>query len=51
MTGQTSCFKSGQAVNETINSAHREYTLKVNIELVIFYAGVEGLELFESLRG
>ncbi|MDI9222109.1 cupin domain-containing protein [Pantoea sp. EA-12] len=51
MTGLTRCFKSGQAVNETINSAHRGYTSELHTELVIFYAGVDGLELSESLPG
>ncbi|RPE03229.1 cupin [Candidatus Pantoea deserta] len=42
---------AGQALNETINSAHRGYTTDQPAELVIFYAGVEGQELSLPLPG
>jgi len=50
-TGATCCVKAGEAVNETVNSAHRGYTTEQATELVIFYAGVEGQELSEPLPG
>ncbi|MFJ5159988.1 cupin domain-containing protein [Pantoea sp. NPDC088449] len=50
-TGKTHCVKAGDALNETINSAHRGYTTDDATELVIFYAGVEGQALSESLPG
>ncbi|MDU6441664.1 MAG: cupin domain-containing protein [Pantoea sp.] len=42
---------AGEALNETINSAHRGYTTDEPTELVIFYAGVEGQELSQPLPG
>lgn len=50
-TGQTHCFKAGEALNETVGSAHRGYTTEKTTELLIFYAGVEGQELSEPLPG
>ncbi|KHJ69709.1 cupin [Pantoea rodasii] len=50
-TGATYRIKAGEAINETVNSAHRGYTSELGAELVIFYAGVEGQELSEPLPG
>ena len=50
-SGVSHCAKAGEALNETINSAHRGYTLEQGVELVIFYAGVEGQALSEPLPG
>ncbi|MBK0089910.1 cupin domain-containing protein [Erwinia sp. S59] len=50
-TGVTYRAKAGDAINETVNSAHRGYTSELGAELVIFYAGVEGQELSEPLPG
>jgi len=50
-TGQTQSFNAGETLNETVNSAHRGYTTDKTTELIIFYAGVEGQELSESLPG
>lgn len=50
-TGATHCVRAGEALNETLNSAHRGYTSELPAELVIFYAGVEGQELSEPLPG
>jgi len=50
-TGATYRVKAGEAINETVNSAHRGYTSEQGAELVIFYAGVEGQELSEPLPG
>lgn len=50
-TGVTYTVKAGEAINETINSAHRGYTSEQAAELVIFYAGVEGQPLSEPLPG
>ncbi|KJV48768.1 cupin [Pantoea sp. BL1] len=50
-TGQTHSFNAGEALNETVNSVHRGYTGEQATELIIFYAGVEGQELSDSLPG
>ncbi|MGB9098007.1 cupin domain-containing protein [Erwinia sp.] len=50
-TGNTHRVEAGEAVNETVNSAHRGYTKEQPTELIIFYAGVEGQALSESLPG
>jgi Cupin domain. len=50
-TGATYRVNAGEAINETVNSAHRGYTSEQGAELVIFYAGVEGQELSEPLPG
>lgn len=42
---------AGEALNETLNRAHRGYTTDQPTELVIFYAGVEGEELSLPLPG
>ncbi|NIG20659.1 cupin domain-containing protein [Pantoea sp. Al-1710] len=50
-TGATYRVNAGEAINETVNSAHRGYTSEQGAELVIFYAGVESQELSEPLPG
>lgn len=50
-SGETYQIRAGEALNETIDSAHRGYTTDEATELVIFYAGVEGQELSIALPG
>jgi len=50
-SGVTYSVKAGEAINETIDSAHRGYTRERPAELVIFYAGVEGQALSVPLPG
>ncbi|ARF52596.1 MULTISPECIES: cupin domain-containing protein [Pantoea] len=50
-TGEQQTFQAGEALNETINSAHRGFTLESPAELIITYAGVKGQELTEPLPG
>lgn len=50
-TGRTHTFCAGQAINESVNSAHRGYTTGQGAELVITYAGVEGQTLTDPLPG
>lgn len=50
-SGETYQVRAGEALNETIDSAHRGYTTDEATELVIFYAGVEGQELSIALPG
>lgn len=50
-SGEQQTFKAGQALNETVNSAHRGFTLDQPAELVITYAGVKGQQLTEPLPG
>lgn len=50
-SGETHTFRAGQAINESVNSAHRGYTTSVAAELLIAYAGVEGQALSEPLPG
>ncbi|HCX00338.1 MAG TPA: cupin [Pantoea sp.] len=50
-TGERFSVSAGQALNETIDSAHRGYTSEEPTELLIFYAGVEGQELSLPLPG
>jgi len=50
-SGEQHSFHAGEALNETVNSAHRGYTLDEPAELVITYAGVKGQELTEPLPG
>ncbi|MET3815191.1 cupin domain-containing protein [Pantoea sp. UYEF8] len=50
-SGEQQTFKAGEALNETVNSAHRGFTLDQPAELVITYAGVKGQQLTEPLPG
>lgn len=50
-SGEQQTFKAGEALNETVNSAHRGFTLDQPAELVITYAGVTGQQLTEPLPG
>ncbi|MEZ3500465.1 cupin domain-containing protein [Pantoea sp. KPR_PJ] len=50
-SGEKHQVSAGEALNETLNSAHRGYTTDEATELVIFYAGVEGQQLSVSLPG
>lgn len=50
-TGETHTVNAGEALNETVDSAHRGFTNEEAAELVIFYAGVEGQELSIPLPG
>lgn len=50
-SGETASVRAGEALNETLNRAHRGYTAEQATELVIFYAGVEGQELSLPLPG
>lgn len=44
-TGESRVFKAGEAMAEVVNSAHRGYTGEQAAELIVFYAGAEGLPL------
>jgi len=50
-SGEQRTFHAGEALNETVNSAHRGFTREAPAELVITYAGVKGQELTEPLPG
>ncbi|MDQ1210732.1 cupin domain-containing protein [Pantoea anthophila] len=50
-SGEQRTFHAGEALNETVNSAHRGFTLEEPAELVITYAGVKGQALTEPLPG
>jgi len=50
-TGECHTIHEGEALNETIDSAHRGFTCEDAAELVIFYAGAEGLVLSVPLPG
>lgn len=50
-SGEQRTFHAGEALNETVNSAHRGYTLEEPAELVITYDGVKGQALTEPLPG
>jgi len=50
-SGQRQHVNAGEALNETVNSAHRGYTAEQATELIIFYAGAEGQSLSEPLPG
>lgn len=50
-TSEQQTFQAGEALNETVNSAHRGFTLNTPAELVITYAGVKGMELTDPLPG
>jgi quercetin dioxygenase-like cupin family protein len=50
-SGATHSVKAGEAINETLDSAHRGFTRDQPAELVIFYAGVEGQPLSVPLPG
>lgn len=50
-SGETYSVVAGEALNETLNSAHRGVTGEEPAELVIFYAGTEGQPLSVPLPG
>lgn len=50
-SGRTHRVKAGEALNEATGDIHRGYTTDEAAELVIFYAGAEGLPLSEPLPG
>lgn len=50
-TGETKTFSAGEAFNESIDIAHRGYTTNEPTDLIIFYAGAEGMELSIPLPG
>jgi quercetin dioxygenase-like cupin family protein len=50
-TGHTHTFYAGQAINESVERAHRGYTTEEGAELVITYAGAEGQTLSVPLPG
>lgn len=50
-SGECHTIHAGEALNETINSPHRGFTGKEAAELIIFYAGTEGVKLSEPLPG
>ena len=50
-SGETKTFNAGEAFNESIDIAHRGFTTDQRAELIIFYAGVEGMELSIPLPG
>ncbi|MCW1829954.1 cupin domain-containing protein [Enterobacter asburiae] len=44
-TGQKKLLKAGEVLPEMVDSAHRGYTGKEGVTLVVFYAGQKGLPL------
>nr|WP_277977550.1 cupin domain-containing protein [Pantoea endophytica] len=50
-SGETKTFNAGEAFNESIDIAHRGFTTNQRAELIIFYAGVEGMDLSIPLPG
>lgn len=44
-SGEKRVFRAGEAMAEVVNSPHRGYTGEQAAELVVFYAGAEGLPL------
>jgi quercetin dioxygenase-like cupin family protein len=44
-TGERRIFHAGQALAECVDAVHRGYTTDRPVELVVFYAGTEGLPL------
>ncbi|WP_336778211.1 cupin domain-containing protein [Pantoea sp. USHLN256] len=49
--GESKTFRAGEAFNESIDIAHRGFTTDESAELIIFYAGVAGMELSVPLPG
>jgi quercetin dioxygenase-like cupin family protein len=45
--GQTSTFKEGQIILETVAKPHRGVTLEQPVKLLVFYAGAAGMPLSE----
>ncbi|WP_147197809.1 cupin domain-containing protein [Pantoea sp. MBD-2R] len=50
-SGKTHQVRAGEALNEAVGDIHRGYTTDEPAELVIVYAGAEGLPLSVSLPG
>ncbi|MEI2264542.1 cupin domain-containing protein [Erwinia sp. CGal63] len=50
-SGKRHTVIAGEALNESTGDIHRGYTTDQAAELVIFYAGVEGMPLSEPLPG
>jgi quercetin dioxygenase-like cupin family protein len=44
-TGEKRLLKAGEVLPEMVNSAHRGYTGKEGVTLVVFYAGQKGIPL------
>ncbi|MBP2171024.1 quercetin dioxygenase-like cupin family protein [Erwinia toletana] len=44
-TGEKRLLKAGEVLAEMVNSAHRGYTGKEGVTLVVFYAGQKGIPL------
>lgn len=50
-SGKKNTFHAGEAFNESVDLAHCGYTTDEEVEVIIFYAGVEGEELSIPLPG
>lgn len=50
-TGKMKKFHAGEAFNESVNTAHRGFTTDEKANVIIFYAGTEGLDLSVPLPG
>ena len=50
-TGRKHLVSAGEALNESTGDIHRGYTTEQAAEMVIFYAGAEGMPLSEPLPG
>lgn len=50
-SGRTHKVTAGEALNESTGDIHRGYTTDSAAELIIFYAGAEGMPLSEPLPG
>ena len=44
-TGERATFRAGQALTETVETAHRGFTTDSPAELIVFYAGQVGLPI------
>ncbi|WP_243466060.1 hypothetical protein [Sodalis glossinidius] len=46
--GQKRTLKAGEVISEMVDSAHRGYTGKEGVTLVVFYTGQKGISLSKS---
>ncbi|MEK9499076.1 cupin domain-containing protein [Photorhabdus sp. P32] len=49
-SGEKRLLKAGEAVSEMVDSAHRGYTGKEGVTLLVFYAGQKGIPLSKPVK-
>ncbi|WP_256137931.1 hypothetical protein [Serratia quinivorans] len=49
-TGEKRVLKAGEVLPEMVDSAHRGYTGKEGVTLVVFYAGQKGTPLSKAVE-